>query len=300
MAFSEFDWIASLRSWPVPGLVAGIGDDAAVFEGAGPWAVSTDTLVESVHFLPGDDPGGVGWKTAAVNLSDMAACGCRPRYFLLNLQLTPAWEGRLEAFREGLLKALDAFGVSLVGGDTVWSPTGPFSVTGTILGTPYGHRVLQRAGARPGDGIYITGEGLGGSFPQRHLRFTPRLVFSEALCRAGPPTAMIDVSDGLLQDLGHILDRSGVAAELDLFDVPISSDVKASGETALEHALADGEDFELLLTWPAESLGKLPKNIPLARIGRITQGAGLILARRAPGAAFTAEQRRGYSHGSPR
>lgn len=297
MNFREFDWIASLSSATAEGLILGIGDDGALFEGRGPWCISTDSLQEGVHFLRDDDPFSVGWKTVAVGVSDMAAMGCRPRFFLLNLHMTAAYAKSLPFFRDGLQSALSRYKVSLIGGDTIFAETGPFSVAGVILGTPFAGKPVLRSGARPGDLICVTGPGLGGSFPRRHLNFEPRLEWGELLCKRSMPSAMMDISDGLLQDLGHILDRSGVSAELDLWKVPVSKDLSGPPEERLRRALGDGEDFELLFTLSEADFLRIPKDIPVSAIGRIREGKGEIMARESADCPFKPFPRLGYSHG---
>lgn len=296
MSFREFDWIAGLTSDRTGQLKLGIGDDAALFEGAGLWAISTDSLVEGVHFLETDAPGKVAHKCVAVNFSDMAAMGCRPRFFLLNLHVPARVDSRwLEDFKTRLYEDLREHGVSLIGGDTCSAGDGRLSLVGTVLGQPFAGDPVLRSGAKCGDTIVVTGAGLGGSYPQRHLDFSPRLAWSEWLCRHLGPSAMMDISDGLLQDLGHILKQSGVGAELDLWRVPIHPEV--SGEDRLERALRDGEDFELLFTCRQEAIPALAAcPFPLHAIGTIVEQREGCRGRKTPGAAFEILHTSGWEH----
>lgn len=267
--FDEFQWIHQLKSEDNPFLNTGIGDDAAIFQGEHPWAISTDTLVENVHFLSSDHPKNIAQKLVHVNISDMAAMGCQPLFFLLNLQMTPSYVGKaIQEFKDKLLTTLNSFHISLIGGDTTSSQTGPLSLTGTILGKPFGDIAIKRSGAKDGDLICVTGK-LGGSFPKRHLTFTPRLEWSRILCEQCTPNAMIDISDGLLQDLQHILDQSSLGANVDLQNIPIHEDA-ASNKNPLESALGDGEDFELLFTISQDKKEFLPKEIEFNIIGQMT------------------------------
>lgn len=294
-ACNEFEWIRSLSSNVKNELKLGIGDDAAVFQGSSPWCISTDSLVENSHFLPEDSPEVIAQKLVRVNLSDMAAMGCQPKFFLLNLHMNASWsKAKLEAFKSGLLSELKQWNVELIGGDTVSAKSGPLHLVGTILGQPFHQNPITRSGAKVGDLIYVTGA-LGGSFPKRHLQFTPRLEWSEMLCLHAYPNAMMDISDGLLQDLGHILDQSQVAARLNLDDVPIHDDLTEHPE-ALSKALSDGEDFELLFTLPPERAQQIPPQVNAHPIGVITEGQGEIFARESKSEPYRAWPRLGFEH----
>ena len=296
MSFSEFGFISQLPKLPAKGLLLGIGDDAALIQDAQPWAVSTDALAEGRHFLSTDSPELIGRKVAAVNLSDMAAMGCQPRFFLLNLHLSPDWANtdKVQAFMRGFLNLLHQYETVLIGGDTVTSCGGGLQVSGTIMGTPFGKRAILRSGAQCGDLIAVTGA-LGGSFPHRHLSFTPRVDWSRQLCTSAQINALMDLSDGLSQDLGHICDASGVGAELDLWKIPIHEDAKNNAEPC-SAALSDGEDFELLFTLPEDHLKNCPSEVQYTVIGRCTAQAGQINAHWRPNDPWFPLERKGFKH----
>ncbi|HLO95710.1 MAG TPA: thiamine-phosphate kinase, partial [Burkholderiaceae bacterium] len=213
-----------------PGVVKGIGDDCAVLAPTPgwQWLVSTDMLVEGRHFLSTVDPGRLGHKALAVNLSDLAACGATPRAFFLALSLPRADAAFLEGFARGLFALADAHGIALAGGDTT---AGPLNVCITVMGEAPQGQALLRSGARPGDELWISGtlgdarlalevfrgtvELPGEDFARvrRAMELPqPRLALGQAL--RGIATSAIDVSDGLAGDLGHVLKASGVGAEL--------------------------------------------------------------------------------------
>jgi thiamine-monophosphate kinase len=229
-------------------------------------------------------PEAVGRKALGVNLSDIAAMAGEPVAAVVALAL-PRIDGAViaEGLLDGMLPMAESFGLPLVGGDTnAWD--GPLVITVTILGQTTDKGACRRSGARPGDVILVTGP-LGGSLLGRHLNPTPRIREALALASAVPVHAMIDISDGLAADLGHILEESGdVGAILDAADIPTSADAVAmsgrDGRTPLDHALHDGEDFELCLTVSADAAVRLLANppCPLYRVGRITTESGLRLA----------------------
>lgn len=280
----------------------GIGDDAAATEPL-PGHVtltSADMLVEGVHFdLSLCDPRTLGRKSLAVNLSDIAAMGGIPRHFLLGLAVPPQLElSFIEEYIEGLMEMADRFGVSLIGGDTCASRVG-LVIAITIMGEQLPTKIVERRGARPGDLVFVTGtlgdSALGlallrkghrkGFLVTRHLDPKPRVCEGVALAESGLITAMIDVSDGLLADLGHILDLSGVGARLGLHHLPLSpafaEEAGASGiNDRFLYPLSGGEDYELLFTaHPSredEIFALMTKlSCPVARIGEITAGGGL-------------------------
>jgi thiamine-monophosphate kinase len=249
----------------------GIGDDAAVLAAGGDddWVAAVDTVTEGVHALAGDDAAALGWKAVAVNVSDLAAMGAVPRHALLAASLPPGLEReRAEALAEGLHAALAEWGVILVGGDTVAAP-GTLSLSLTLLGRAPAGTCLTRAGARPGDTVYITGT-LGDSaaglallsespsdwlaaydwLVARHRRPRPPLAFGQGI--VGAASAAIDVSDGLVADLGHIARASNVGIELACDRLPLSAPMGewawATGIDPVGYALTGGEDFELAFT----------------------------------------------------
>lgn len=302
-------------------ILLGIGDDCAVLrpsEGKN-LLITTDTLVENIHFdLAYFDPFSLGRKTAAVNLSDIAACGGTPRWAFLNLAVRPGLtKDFLDLFLSGLFAELDTYGVSLAGGDTVRS-LNELSITLTLLGEGSQSRYLTRSGARPGDLIYCSGTlgdaacGLHWLLAQknqknrlnmpktlrfavkkaikRHLTPTPRLALGKTLAEQGLATACIDSSDGPATDLAHICTQSRVMAEIDENAMPISRSCRlicrTLGLSPLHTALTGGEDFELLWTTSPQKEKEMLRiasailgHAPF-RMGRICKGTGLWLLGR--------------------
>jgi thiamine-monophosphate kinase len=292
-------------------------DDAALVEPtAGMQLVlAKDALVEGVHFLPHDSAENVAQKALRVNLSDMAAMGATPRGYLLALmrpkRLPPEWLGR---FSHGLSQDQAAYGVTLLGGDTVVTP-GPLSLSVTMLGEAPRGQALRRSGARTNDDIYVSGT-LGGAalglevlqgrlsppisaseFLIRRYRLPePRIELGEAL--RGVAHAAIDISDGLLADLGHILSTSGKGAEIHTHHIPISQ-AAAPHRGALEAALAGGDDYELLFTAHPEQRPAIQAiseqlSLPLSLIGQITESPELTVLD-ADGRPFRTDQT-GWRH----
>jgi len=293
--FNEFDWISELPKNVKEGLVMGIGDDAAVIEFHKNCVISTDSLVEDSHFLKSDDPYLIGWKTAAVNLSDMAAMGCTADFILLNLHI-PNWFGTTQSktFKNGFLNCLEEHNTVLIGGDTVLTKGDLLHCVATVLGQPFFEKPIYRSGAKENDLIVVSGE-LGGSFPKRHLNFTPKLKLSKTICDQLSPTSMIDISDGVLQDLNHILCASKVGAKVDLYNIPIHSDVK-NDKNPLKRALSDGEDFELLFTIPSNNDQLLSKFSDLCCIGEITSTSRELLGRKSASNEYLSLEAKGFQH----
>jgi thiamine-monophosphate kinase len=283
--FELIDWIRR-RVPPHDQVPLGIGDDAAwlQFRRNGEALVTVDMLMEGTHFtLDTATPFQIGWKALGVNLSDIAAMGGRAVAAVVSIALPRdrAWE-----LGQGLQAGIDAlaqqFGVAIAGGDTnTWD--GPLVISITAFGEPIGRGPVRRSGAQPGDWILVTGE-LGGSIAGKHLDFIPRLVEAQELQSRVSLNAMIDISDGLAADLHHILDESHVGAHLLADKIPISAAARsaANGRAALDHALEDGEDFELLMTTtPTDAqslLDRPPFETRLTHIGEIvaTPGCQLI------------------------
>jgi len=242
----EFDVIRAIRAAAAAGegVVVGIGDDCAVLRGDADSDIllTTDLLLEGRHFRADAAPEDIGWKSLAVSVSDIAAMGGRPRHAVVAVALRREHTGEFaDRLTRGLLDCAARYDCALVGGDTN-ATEGPLVVCVTLTGTvPRGGAVL-RSGARPGDAICVTGA-LGGSLAGRHLRPVPRVAEAAALVAGGAVHAMIDVSDGLSSDLGHIARESGVAAEVWADRVPVHPDAVAAshagGRTPLEHALHD-------------------------------------------------------------
>ncbi|MDE3076894.1 MAG: thiamine-phosphate kinase [Chloroflexota bacterium] len=276
------------------GTLIGIGDDAAVWKpsrGARSIA-TTDLLVENVHFcLDYMDWFDVGWKAMAVNLSDIAAMGGRPLVALVTAGLRREMEKeQLRELFRGLTQCAGTYGTEVVGGDTVTSPTAAIvgvTVFGETIGGKAAHRVLRRDAAKAGDAVAVTGvlgssaAGLrllrqvrpraGSALCRAHLRPQPRLEEGQASVRAGIACGM-DISDGLLADLGKICAASRVGAIIQAEDVPTAVEVgRYFPEDALALALTGGEDYELVVCAPEEQLGRLPVSI----VGRIVRGKGV-------------------------
>ncbi len=296
----------------------GIGDDCALLlPPVGQQLVVTlDTLVADVHFFAAADPEGIGHKALAVNLSDLASMGATPAWATLALTLPKADEGWLERFCGGLFALADRYHVQLVGGDTTHGPTTVVTLQAHGFVPP--GLALRRDGARPGDGIYVTGTpgdaGLAlaaafggatiiteyqGYVRTRLERPEPRIA--EGVALRGLASAAIDVSDGLAQDLGHILERSAVGARLEVGRLPLSPALTASldRDAAIATALASGDDYELCFTVPPERSLQLDAVVAnwdclCTRIGVIESESGLRLVR-ADGSAFHLE-RLGYDH----
>lgn len=305
----EAAFIDLLRGMATHPAARGLMDDAAVVDVGGERLVLTsDTLVEGVHFLPDDPPGSIGWKLAAVNLSDLAAKGARPLACLMNYALSgdAAWDA---AFLGGLDEALAAYAMPLVGGDTVAMPAGaPRSFTLTAIGVAQDH-VPARGGSTAGDMLYVTGpvgdSGAGlarlqargvehdGSFGtarpliDAYRRPRPRVAEGQAL--AAHVHAMMDISDGLLIDVSRMAAASGLAAVIE--HVPLSDALMAAeGPSARMAAAMAGDDYELLFAAPAEAV--LP--VPAIAVGRLVEGSGLSLFL--DGQAVSLPVRLGYEH----
>ncbi len=249
-------------------MLLGPGDDTAVLRAPPgvPWLVTTDMLLEGSHFVLADaGPRRVGRKAMAVNLSDIAAMAGRPVAAVASVGLPRQGGEKLaEELYLGLREMADAFDTALVGGDTT-SWTGPLVIAVTLLGEATAKGPVTRGGARPGDWLLVTGA-VGGSIRGQHLDFTPRVREALLLHEQAALHAMIDVSDGLAADVGHICAESGCGAVLRAEAIPIApaASAMADGRSGLDHALNDGEDFELVLALPAPEAERLLQDQPLA------------------------------------
>jgi thiamine-monophosphate kinase len=305
--FELIDWIRR-HSRPAPGswTKLGIGDDCAILriKEATDLLVTTDMLMDGRHFrLDHHGPEAVGYKALAVNLSDIAAMAGIPRAALVAVALPLVGAaGIVQGLHSGMQPLAERFGVDLVGGDTnAWD--GPLVISVTVLGGATERGAVGRAGARPGDAILVTGP-LGGSLlTGRHLRPEPRIDEALAIHQEVPIHAMIDLSDGLSSDLAHILRESGnLGAELDAQAIPIHADAHALEDqddvSPLEHALDDGEDFELCLVVSPDDVPKLlaAPNVPagLRQIGRVMRRPGMRL--RTPDGAVHPIEPYGFDH----
>jgi len=297
---SEFDLIRRYFEQPArdvrPGdrrtrrVSLGIGDDAALLRPSAGMelAVSTDLLLEGRHFRAGADARKLGHKALAVNLSDMAAMGAAPRWATLALALPAVDEAWLEEFTKGFFALAARFGVELIGGDTTRTAApGSIVICVTILGEVPTGLALFRAGARPGDDVWVSGE-LGGAAlalaqpgsaaaARRLDEPEPRVELGERL--RGLASAAIDVSDGFAQDLGHILERSGAGAVVEYELLPRSADVKEIQDEKLQArlVLCGGDDYELVFTAPQANRAELAAlasdlKLALSRVGSVQSG----------------------------
>ncbi|EMA8196846.1 thiamine-phosphate kinase [Salmonella enterica] len=287
MACGEFSLIARyfdrVRSSRLD-VETGIGDDCALLNipEKQTLAISTDTLVAGNHFLPNIDPADLAYKALAVNLSDLAAMGADPAWLTLALTLPEVDEAWLEAFSDSLFALLNYYDMQLIGGDTT---RGPLSMTLGIHGYIPAGRALKRSGAKPGDWIYVTGtpgdsaaglavlqnrlqvseETDAHYLIQRYLRPTPRILHGQALRDIA--SAAIDLSDGLISDLGHIVKASGCGARVDVDALPKSDAMMRHVDDgqALRWALSGGEDYELCFTVPELNRGAL--DVAIGQLG---------------------------------
>ncbi|MFT7413970.1 MAG: thiamine-monophosphate kinase [Methylophagaceae bacterium] len=278
-------------------VLLGIGDDCALLQCPADQviAVSIDTLVENIHFFADVDPEHLGYKSLVVGLSDLAAMGAQPAWFTLALTLPEVNENWLRGFSQGLAKLAKNYNIQLVGGDTT---RGPLTISIQVHGFVQAEKALRRSGAQIGDRVYVTGTlGDAGAALQLHLQQwddaalnvedktylrqrleqpTPRLQIGQKL--AGIASAAIDISDGLLADLGHILDKSGTGARLDLTKLPLSLAMsKVDRKTAERFALQSGDDYELCFIVPPQYFAQIEQDFKeqCTLIGTITDDKGI-------------------------
>ena len=296
-------------------IVLGVGDDAAVLAIDGLMAVTVDTLVEGVHFPHGMAPHLLGHRLMAVNLSDLAAMGAEPRWATLALTAPSADELWLEGFSRGLFALAERFNVALVGGDLT---RGPLTVTLQLMGRVERASMLTRSGGNLGDDVYVTGtlgdsaagialimereQAAAGSaaaaLEERFYRPMPRVAEGRALGRLA--SAAIDVSDGLLADLGHICESSGCGAVIDAERVPLSAELLSlfPPQVALGHALGGGDDYELCFTAAPSRAQEIEAALEglgtsAQRIGQLVAGKEVVVRR--DGMPY-APPARGYRH----
>ncbi|MDO9052728.1 MAG: thiamine-phosphate kinase [Gallionella sp.] len=314
---SEFDLIKRYFTRDTPGALLGVGDDAALLQpSAGRvLAVSSDMLVCGTHFYADADPYLLGHKTLAVNLSDLAAMGAVPRWATLAIAMPGVDEVWLAQFSAGFFALAEAHGVELVGGDTT---RGPLNLCVTIFGEVQAAQALRRGGAQSGDEIWVSGELGNAALALAHLQgrvvlpeddfavcasalYQPQPRVALGLALLGLATSAIDVSDGLLADLGHILECSQLGAVLDVAAVPVSTVLRSLIDSPLgrQCALSGGDDYELCFTVPAsrhDAVLRVSEQLalPLTRIGRIVEGHDCII-RDAAGNPINPESG-GYDH----
>ncbi|HZR69277.1 MAG TPA: thiamine-phosphate kinase [Burkholderiales bacterium] len=314
---SEFELIRRFFARPARSAVLGVGDDCALVapEPGNVLAVTTDMLLAGRHFFPDADPEKLGHKALAVNLSDLAAMGARPCWALLAIALPEADDAWLAAFARGFFALADRHGVELVGGDT---NRGPLAIAITAIGQVPQAQALRREGARAGDDVWLSGATGEAALALAHLRGRARLeprALEDCLARLHTPeprvalgerlrgiaSASIDVSDGLLADLGHIAESSAVGAEVSLELVPRAAALAACRDETLARAclLAGGDDYELAFTAPAGRRAELEAlarelGLRLTRIGRIAAGNAGVRLLDAAGATVPAPA--GWDH----
>lgn len=288
----EHEVIARLRRFATDPAARGLADDAALLDGL---VITHDTIAEGVHFLPADPPASVGWKLVAVNLSDLAAKGATPRAALLSMTIgDPEWD---EGFLDGIEAACGSYKLKLIGGDTIALPDGAPRVLGLTAIGRAGERVPSRAGARPGDRLWLVGTlgdsaaGLAqlnsdpkatGALVDCYRRPVPLLAAGAVL--ANHANAMMDVSDGLLIDLKRLCEASCCGAKVSLDALPLSQAYVAdrgSGRASRLFATTGGDDYALLAALPAglDPLSlSLPKGTTITAIGEMTDASGLTLS----------------------
>lgn len=317
----EFDLIDKYFVRPTPSAILGPGDDCALVQPTPgkQLAVTTDMLVAGIHFLPDTNPKNLGWKALAVNISDLAAMGAQPRWVTLAGALPAVDEAWIAAFAEGFFACAAEYGVDVIGGDTT---KGPLNVCITAMGEVEPGRALRRDGAQPGDQIWVSGRPGLASLGLAHLEGKvklpepwprlcvgalekPRPRVALGLALKGIASAAIDVSDGLLADLGHIAERSACAAAVKLVQLPhlpkgesYDADLR---RIALECQLTGGDDYELCFTAPGPQSLAIAKiaatlELPLWNIGEMVAGATGEVTVFDPDGKPVQFDRKGYDH----
>jgi thiamine-monophosphate kinase len=289
--------IAELANCKAPDVLLGIGDDCALVRVADniTWAITTDAMVEGRHFRRDWlTPHQIGARAMTAALSDIAAMGASPRFAFASLAIPPGWEASdAIALARGLAEQAARFGACLLGGDTIAAHEHAF-IDITLIGQ-CGRDVWRRDGARPGDAVCVTGD-LGGTAAaiaacnagiaepltwQYYASPIPRVEAVPPLMAVGAITAALDISDGLIQDAGHLCERSGVGIVLRADKLPISGETQETAQAlqadAVQWALSSGEEFELLFTAPADMVDALiaAANMPLTVIGEVVEGSGV-------------------------
>lgn len=312
----EFDWIARyFFPLATDNAALGLQDDAALVTIPSGYelAITTDTLNEQVHFLPLTHPALLAQKVLAINLSDLAAMGAEPRYYSLAISLPHATdETWVEAFAQGLALMQERFGIYLIGGDTT-ATYGPLSITITAFGQCAQGKALRRNGARAGDHLYVSGTigdaVIGLQMAQqeqdhalrtRYELPTPRIALGQSL--VGVASACMDVSDGLMQDIGHICRASNLGAEIELARIPLhpaSSEWMEAGKISRTGLISGGDDYELIFTAAADQSAQIKTlshelGIALTQVGNITADTNIQLNDET-GAAIVM-LRQGYQH----
>ncbi|MCF6178313.1 MAG: thiamine-phosphate kinase [Geopsychrobacter sp.] len=317
MLNGEFALIERIRrrASSLPAITLGIGDDCSALRVPPHHELltSTDLLLENVHFrLDWTDMYSIGFKSVAVNVSDIAAMGAEPLSFHLAVGLpVHLTSQQIDLFLDGVFDALQKYRLSLAGGDTCRSE-GPLMIAATVQGIAAQDRMVRRSGAQEGDDLWVSGS-LGDSalalkrlqagtalskfLAQRHHRPEARVDLGQRLAKQGLVTAMLDLSDGLLGDLRHLLDESGVGARLELERLPLSAEFRtalSAQPELIDLALCGGEDYELLFSAAAQQRGALKVlaqelSLPLQRIGGLTSGSEIHIFR-PDGELYTPQQ----------
>lgn len=315
---SEFDLIARYFSRPAPAGMTGVGDDCALFAPpAGEQvATSTDLLLEGRHFFSDVDPRALGHKSLAVNLSDLAAMGARPLACVLGLGLPHIDESWVAAFAEGFLALADRHGCPLIGGDTTRSAQG-LVISVTIFGSTPPAKALRRGGGQAGDDVWVSGSLgradvayrlLAGRLPPDDVRLaatrgalewpTAQVVLGQSL--AGVAHAALDISDGLLQDLGHILQASGLGAQLHYDAMPVDQALRGlPADVVTQAVLGGGDVYELCFTAPVARRAQVLAigqacSVPLSRVGHLRSEPGITLLHH--GLPMAAPALKGFDH----
>jgi thiamine-monophosphate kinase len=297
---SEFDLIKQYFTRPTHHTDLGVGDDAALLSipAGHQLAISADMLVSGTHFFADADPYQLGWKSLAVNISDMAAMGAQPRWATLAIALPDINESWLAEFSRGFFACAEEFNLDLIGGDTT---RGPLTISVQIMGEVPTGKALKRAGAKVGDEIWVSGclgdaalalAHMLGKFSLSAAEFascakalhTPQPRVALGLALRGLANSCIDISDGLLADLGHILECSKTGAEINLTSIPHSFVVSNyfSTKAVQQMVLAGGDDYELCFTAPVAAHAGIERVseelvLPLRVVGHITNSLGLIV-----------------------
>lgn len=297
---SEFELIRRHFTRPTRQTLLGVGDDAALLSVSPGMelAVSADMLVAGTHFFADADPYQLGWKSLAVNLSDMAAMGALPKWATLAIALPAADESWIDRFAQGFFACAERYQVDLIGGDTT---RGPLIISVQIMGEVAGGKAVLRSGAKIGDEIWVSGTlgsaalalaTLQGRYPLSAEELDaclPALYMPQPRVELGLllhlyAHSAIDISDGLLADLGHILHSSAVGAEISLRHIPCAKTVNARlADRQIQHmVLAGGDDYELCFTAPARHHGEIARlaqviSLPLTQIGTVNAGRGLMV-----------------------
>lgn len=315
---SEFDLIAKYFTRPARNALLGVGDDCALLQPpAGEvLSITTDMLVEGAHFLPDADANLLGHKSLAVNLSDLAAMGATPRWFTLSLALPKVDEAWLAQFSEGMFALADEHNIELIGGDTT---RGPLTISITAIGSQPTGQALRRDGASVGDDVWVSGYTGDAALGLAHLQGRvilnpgaathciqrlhqpqPRIALGKKL--RGIAASAADVSDGLLADLGHILERSQVGAEIEFGSLPRSAALSDCPDPALaeQSLIAGGDDYELVFTAPVNRRAEVvaagkTAGIGVTRIGRIVEGPSVARLLDASGKSMPVP-RHGFDH----